>query len=422
MHALLSELFPFNRSITGEGVKKTIARISKEIPLVTHSIASGTSVFGWTVPKEWNVSSAKLFDPNGNIIADYDDNNLFLMSYSQPVSKTLTLSELLEHIISDPTRPNSIPYSTSYYSEGWSFCLPYNIVKNLIPGNYRVEIDSSFTDGELNYAEAFIDNKAQKTVLVSSYICHPSMANDSLSGVVLAIELFKRLKESNSLNYNYRFVFAPETIGTICFLFNNRDKIKNQIEYGLVATCVGDAGKFTYKMSRKSDSKINKLVKNIFKKKGMPNQIIPFSPLGSDERQYCSPGFDLEVGVLTRSMYGTFPEYHTSDDNLSFVTDKALEESLRLYLEIINSYEANRIYSRIDPYCEPQMSKYNLYRSIGGAGQDNLDDLIQQRMWVLNYSDSQTDLLTISDYSSFDILQLKKIADELVMHNLIKEV
>jgi aminopeptidase-like protein len=419
MYKLLSDLFPYNRSITGKGVRETIDRISREIPLKVSRFKSGLSVFDWTIPDEWNVASAKIFAPNGDLIVDFDENNLFLMSYSVPVDTTLTLQQLLEHVITDKTRPEWIPYSTSYYDEHWAFCLPYNFVKNMVEGSYKVVIDSIKEPGELIYAEAFIDNGASKEVLISSYICHPSMANDSLSGVVLAVQLYKELYKINNLNYNYRFLFAPETIGAICFLHKNRKKIKSNLEYGLVATCVGDSGEFTYKKSRNEGSDINRIVENVFSRKNIDGRVVEFSPLGSDERQYCSPGFDLDVGVLTRSMYGCFPEYHTSADNLDFVSEKNLKESLELYLEIINSYEANCKFSRKNAFCEPQMGKYNMYREVGGGGEDNLDVLVQQRMWLLNYADEKTDLLTISEKSEFSLSDLKNTLAELIGAGLI---
>jgi len=418
MYKLLQELFPYNRSITGNGVRKTIERISIEIPLKTTRIASGTQVFDWTVPSEWNVKSAKIYDPDGNVIVDFSENNLYLMSYSVPTNIVLTLEQLKKHIITDKSRPDWVPYSTSYYKDNWAFCLPYNFVKNMVEGDYQVVIESIKEPGELVYAEAFIDNKSEKEVLISSYICHPSMANDSLSGVVLAVQLYKELKNINS-NYNYRFLFAPETIGTICFLYNNKEKIASSLEYGLVATCVGDSGRFTYKRTRNQRSKINQIVDYVFSDSDVAGKIIDFSPIGSDERQYCSPGFNLDVAVLTRSMYGHFPEYHTSADNLDFVSEKNLQESLELYLQVIKTYDANCKFIRQSGFCEPQMSKYNMYRDIGGGGEDHLAVLVQQRMWVLNFADGENDLLAIALKSGFNLLDLEKVATELVDAGLI---
>jgi len=418
MIRLLKDLFPINRSITGDGVRKTLEIISKEIPIKKTSIKSGTKVFDWVVPNEWNVTTAKIYDPSGSLIVDIKDNNLFLMSYSAAFKGDLTLENLKKHIITDKARPDWVPYSTSYYKNEWAFCLPYNFVKVMKEGVYKVEIDSEKKDGELIYAEAYINNNAKKDILISSYICHPSMANDSLSGVVLTVQLYKELKKINNLNYNYRFLFTPETIGTICFLYKNK-RIKSNLEYGLVATCVGDSGEFTYKKSRNEKSNINRIVENIFLKRNVKGRIVDFSPLGSDERQYCSPGFNLDVGVLTRSMYGCFPEYHTSADNLDFVSEKNLKESLELYLEIIKSYETNCKFSRKNAFCEPQMGKYNMYREVGGGGEDNLDVLVQQRMWLLNYADGETDLLTISEKSKFGLSDLKYTLAELIEAGLI---
>jgi aminopeptidase-like protein len=421
MYNLLCDLYPINRSITGDGVRETIERISDEIPIETSSFKSGLNVFDWTVPDEWNVKSAKIYGPDGEIFVDFKSNNLFLMSYSTPIDKVMTLNELLGHIVTDESRPDWIPYSTSYYNDRWAFCLPYNMVKTMDEGEYRVEIDSEKKPGELIYAEAFIDNGADKEVLISSYICHPSMANDSLSGVVLAVQLYKELVKLNNLKYNYRFLFTPETIGTICFLHKNKDAIKLNLEYGLVATCLGDKGPFTFKESRNERSKLNNVVHKIFEE-GIEGKVIKFSPLGSDERQYCSPGFDLDVGVLTRSMYGCFPEYHTSADNLDFVSQENLNESLEVFIKIIKTYEANCKFSRINAFCEPQMGKYGLYGQIGGGGKYNIETQLQQRMWLLNYADEITDLLTISKKSGFSFADLIATSEELIEAGLIKRI
>jgi len=418
MYKLLTEMFPYNRSITGDGVRETLNRISKEIPIKETCIKSGTKVFDWTVPNEWNVNSAKIFNSKGDVIVDFADNNLFLMSYSSPINDTMSLQELKTHIITDSTRPDWVPYSTSYYEDKWAFCLPYNFVKEMVDDNYKVEIDATKIAGDLIYAEAFIDNGSNKEILISSYICHPSMANDSLSGVVLTVQLYKELKNSN-LGYNYRFLFTPETIGTICFLFNNRDKIKSNLEYGLVATCVGDAGGFTYKKARNKEADINRIVDYIFSESNAKTKVVNFSPFGSDERQYCSPGFDLDVGVLTRSMYSCFPEYHTSADNLQFVSEENLTESLQMYLKIIYAYEINCKFYRRNPFCEPQMGKYNMYRTTGGGGEDTLNTEVQQRMWILNYADGKTDLLTIAKESGYSLEDLKRVLDSLIDIGLI---
>jgi len=422
MFELLSEMFPYNRSITGDGVRKTLKKISDEIPITLTSVKSSTKVFDWEVPDEWNVESAKIYDPSGQLIVDFDENNLHLMSYSEPIDTVLSLSELKRHIITDKSRPDWIPYSTSYYKDDWAFCLPYNFVKNMINGEYKIIICSKKEPGELIYAESFINNGAAKEILISSYICHPSMANDSLSGVVLAVQLFKELKKIDNPKYNYRFLFTPETIGTICFLYNNRKRIKSDLEFGLVATCVGDSGSFTYKKARNEKANINRIMKHIFLMCGVNGKVINFSPLGSDERQYCSPGFDLDVGVLTRTMYSEFPEYHTSADNLDFVSEKNLKESLNLYLKVIRIYESNSKFLRKNPFCEPQMGKYDLYRERGGGSEDHIDDLSQQRMWILNYADSKTDLLEISEKSGFDILTLKLAAKALINNGLITQI
>ncbi len=422
MYDLMRKLFPINRSITGDGVRETLNLINQEIPINKTSIKSGELVFDWTVPDEWNATSAKIFDDNNEVIIDFKDNNLFLMSYSIPFSGVMSLEDLKRHIVTNPEKPDWIPYSTSYYRDNWAFCLPFNYVKNMKSGNYRVEIETTKKPGELIYAEAFIDNGSEKDVLISSYICHPSMANDSLSGVVLSVQLYKEIKKLRNLKYNYRFLFTPETIGTICFLNKNKKSIIKTLEYGLIATCVGDNNEFTYKKTRDGGANIDRIVEYVFRKNRPKSKVLNFSPLGSDERQYCSPGFNLPVGVLTRSMYGTFDEYHTSADNLNYVTEESLQESLNMYIKIIKLYEENRKFIRCNPFCEPQMGKYDLYREMGGAGEDNLNNLSQQRMWLLNYADGNTDLLDISAKSNFDVSSLKLASKALIENKLIIEV
>jgi aminopeptidase-like protein len=317
MHRLISELYPICRSITGNGVRQTLASVKKIIPLDVHEIPSGTKVFDWVVPKEWNIGEAYIRDSKGKKIIDFEDSNLHVLNYSVPVKKKIALKELKEHLFSMPDRPDWIPYRTSYYDENWGFCIEHNKLKDLKDEEYEVLIDSSLEDGHLTYGEYYIQGHSKDEVLISTHICHPSLCNDNLSGIAIATFLAMYLSKC-SLNYSYRFLFIPGTIGSITWLSLNEKKVSN-IKHGLTTTCLGDSGSFTYKKSRRGDTEIDRAVELVLRVSGKDFKIKDFSPWGYDERQYCSPGFDLPVGCLMRTAHGEFAEYHTSADNLEFV-------------------------------------------------------------------------------------------------------
>ena len=331
MHDLMTELFPICRSITGDGVRKTDDILSQHIPLEIHEVPTGTKVFDWLVPKEWNINDAYIIDPNGEKIIDFKKSNLHIMSYSVPINEKMTLKELTPHLYTIPEKPDVIPYRISYYKENWGFCLTHNQFLNLEEGEYQVVIDSSLKDGSLTYAECFLPGETDHEILVSCYTCHPSLCNDNISGVVLSTLLAKEISKINSKKYSYRFLFVPETIGAITWLSLNESKLSN-IKHGLVATCVGDAGNSTYKKTRNGNLYIDRVVTNVLKNSGDDYKIIDYFPPGSDERQYGSPGINLPVGSLMKTPYGDFPQYHTSADNLDFVKPEGLSDSFSKYM------------------------------------------------------------------------------------------
>ena len=383
------------------------------------SIDSGTKVFDWDVPKEWDIKDAYVKDSNGNKIIDFGDSNLHVMSYSIPVNKKMNLSELKNHLITKKETPNYIPYATSYYKENWAFCISYNQYKNLKEDEYEVVIDSKLFDGVMDYGELYIKGNSKKEILFSTYICHPSLANDNLSGIYILTELAKYISKQSDLQYSYRFLFVPETIGAISWLSMNQDKLNN-IEGGLVATCLGDAGKIHYKRSRVENSMIDEIVERVLIDFDHGYNISNFYPIGSDERQYCSPGINLPMGSLMRTPYLDYEEYHTSGDDLNFITEKHLKISLNLYKKVVYYIEHNFCFLNTNPNCEPQLGKRGLYRMIG-AKKENSSELMRKAfLWILNYSDGNNSLLEISKKSDIDFTTIKQASGKLLLKGLLK--
>ncbi len=409
MHALMHELYPLCRSLTGDGVRRTFELIEREVPLERTEVPSGTQVYDWTLPREWNIRGASLTGPGGERIADFADSNLHVLNYSVPVRGTFSLEELRPHLFTDPERPEVIPYRTSYHNENWGFCLPHNVYERLAEGEYEAVIDSSLEDGQVVYAERFLPGESEDEVLVSTYVCHPSLANDNLSGVVLAAALAKHLA-GQSLRRSYRFLFSPATIGPLTWLSRNEERLA-RVTAGLVATCVGDPGPFTYKRSRRGNAEIDRAVEAVL---GEEDRVEDFSPLGTDERQFCSPGFDLPVGVLSRTPPDRFPQYHSSADDLDFVRPGPLGESFSRYLDVIDVLERNRAYRNLSPKGEPQLGKRGLYRSVGGGSFTE-----GPLLWVLNLSDGEHDLLAIAERSGLGFPQVADAADALVEAGLL---
>lgn len=395
MHEFAGGLYPVCRSITGDGVRQTLARIADRVPLRIVEVESGTRVFDWTVPKEWNIRDAFIADGRGNRVVDFRDCNLHVMSYSIPIDERVTFSELSSHLFTLPEHPDWVPYRTSYYKEDWGFCLTHKQMLELDEAaEYHVRIDSTLEAGSLTYGEYYIPGTTTDEVLISCHVCHPSLANDNLSGLTVATFLAEVLSQQQQQRYSYRFVFVPGTIGSITWLAQNEASAR-RIRHGMVLTCIGDRGPFHYKKSRSGTSTIDRAAAVVLRHETISGEIVEFSPYGYDERQYCSPGFNLPVGCLMRSVWGTFPEYHTSADNLEFIGPEQLAESLRVCLSIIDVLENNRSYRNLSPYCEPQLGRRGLYGAVGGK--HSIGEEINARLWVLNLSDGDHSLLDIAE-------------------------
>lgn len=413
----ITDLFPICRSITGDGVRETLARLARVVPLTTHEVPSGTPVFDWTVPDEWNIRDAYVKNARGERVIDFRRSNLHVVNYSVPFRGRMSLEELRPHLFTLPEQPDRVPYRTSYYQRNWGFCLSQNQLDALAEGEYEVCIDSSLQPGCLTYGELTIPGGSTEEVLVSAHICHPSLANDNLSGAVIAAHAARRL-QSLSLRLSYRFLFIPATIGSIAWLSANEARVPG-IRYGLVLACLGDPGPLTYKRSRRSDAKIDQAAIHVLRQLG-EHEVLEFSPYGYDERQFCSPGFDLPVGRLSRTPHGRFPEYHTSADNLEFIQPAQLAKSLSACLEIFEVIEKDRICLNRKPNCEPQLSKYGLYDPIGGVAES--PEFRMAILWVLNLSDGRHSLLDIAERSGLRFRQIALAADALSEHGLLENV
>ena len=413
----ITDLFPICRSITGDGVRETLARLARVVPLTTHEVPSGTPVFDWTVPDEWNIRDAYVKNARGERVIDFRRSNLHVVNYSVPFRGRMSLEELRPHLFTLPEQPDRVPYRTSYYQRNWGFCLSQNQLDALAEGEYEVCIDSSLQPGCLTYGELTIPGGSTEEVLVSAHICHPSLANDNLSGAVIAAHAARRL-QSLSLRLSYRFLFIPATIGSIAWLSANEARVPG-IRYGLVLACLGDPGPLTYKRSRRSDAKIDQAAIHVLRQLG-EHEVLEFSPYGYDERQFCSPGFNLPVGRLSRTPHGRFPEYHTSADNLEFIQPAQLAKSLSACLEIFEVIERDRTCLNRKPNCEPQLSKYGLYDPIGGVAES--PEFRMAILWVLNLSDGRHSLLDIAERSGLRFRQIALAADALSEHGLLENV
>lgn len=417
IHALMRDLYPICRSITGDGFRQTLARLIKEVPLEVHEIPSGTQVFDWTVPREWNIRDAYVKNSSDERVIDFRRHNLHVVNYSVPFQGKMPLARLRPHLHTLPDQPDLIPYRTSYYQEGWGFCLSHRQLEQMPEDDYEVCIDSTLQDGHLTYGECLLKGDSAEEVLVSCHACHPSLCNDNLSGVTVAAFLAKHLAQV-PLRYSYRFVFIPGTIGSITWLSLNEDRAR-AIRHGLVLTCIGDRGNFTYKKSRRGNAEIDLAVGHILKHSGRDYTTVEFSPYGYDERQYCSPGFNLPLGCLMRSHHGEFPEYHTSADDLDFVDPAALADSFATILSVFDVLEHNRTYLNLNPKCEPQLGQRGLYGAMGGT---HIKQLEMALLWVLNLSDGNCSLLDIAQRSGLPFDMINDAADMLLRHHLLTPV
>ncbi|MDP9863417.1 DUF4910 domain-containing protein [Streptosporangium brasiliense] len=417
MHALVERLYPLCRSITGDGVRRTLEIVGESVPLRIHEVPTGTEVLDWTVPKEWNIRDAYVKDASGTRVVDFAESNLHVVGYSVPVSAVMSLRELRPHLHTLPEQPDLIPYRTSYYAETWGFCLRESTLAGLPEGDYEVRIDSTLADGHLTYGEHVVPGQVSEEVLVSCHVCHPSLANDNLAGVAVAAELARRLAGTDPY-YTYRFLFMPGTIGAITWLARNRER-SERVKHGLVLACAGDSGTLTYKRSRRGDAEIDQVVRHVLRTSGREHEIVDFSPYGYDERQFCSPGFDMPVGSLTRTPYAGYPEYHTSADNPDFVSPEAMADTLETCWEITRVLERNRRYVNLSPYGEPQLGRRGLYGSLGGRSDTKQAQMAM--LWVLNLSDEEHSLLDIAERSNLPFAAVADAAQALRGAGLLKE-
>ena len=418
MHCLIAEAFPICRSITGDGVRRTLAMIRERIPLEIHEVPSGAQVLDWTVPREWNIRDAWIKDPEGRKVVDFQESNLHVLNYSVPVHARLPLEEVRKHLFTLPDKPGLIPYRTSYYKETWGFCLQHERLAALPEGEYEVWIDSTLEDGSLTYGECVLPGETDREVLFSCHVCHPSLANDNLSGLAVMTFLARELADRPRRRYTYRFLFIPGTIGSITWLARNEERA-GRIAHGLVAANLGDPGRFHYKKSRRGTAEIDRAVLHVLRGSGEEFGVEEFVPFGYDERQYGSPGFDLPVGSLTRTPYGRYPEYHTSADNLDFVRPEALAGSLATYLRVVDVLEGNGRYLNLNPKGEPQLGRRGLYRTIGGDDAGRSRELAL--LWVLNLSDGHHSLLDVAEQSGMPFAAIRGAADALLEVGLLQE-
>lgn len=413
MYAMVTELFPFTRSITGQGVRATLARVAETIPLTVHEVPSGTEVCDWVVPDEWALREAYISDLDGNRIVDTADSNLHIVSYSIPFHGELSFDELRPHLYTLPEQPALVPYRTSYYSADWGFCLAQDVLDTMpTDQRYRVVVDTRLEPGSLTYGEYVSPGETDTEVLLSTHVCHPSMANDNLSGIALLAEL-GRILSTVRHHFTYRLVFIPGTIGALTWLSRNSGAT-DRIKHGLVITGVGAPGPLVYKRTRHGDRFVDRAGAHVVAaRKG---QTRPYSPWGYDERHYNSPGFDLPIGRLSRTPHGEFPEYHTSADDLDFVDRATLSDTLAAYLEVLDVLEADVSFIKLKPFGEPQLGRRGLYPSVGGRTADNQ---VMAMLWVLSYSDGGHSLLDIAELSGMTFVEIRQAAMKLETAGLL---
>jgi aminopeptidase-like protein len=414
MHAVIRDLYPICRSITGDGFRESLRRIAEVVPISVSEVATGTPVFDWTVPKEWNIRDAWIADSSGRRVVDFRDSNLHVMSYSTPVRARMSLAELRPHLHTLPEQPDAVPYRTSYYSENWGFCLSHRLLEALPDGEYDVCIDSTLAPGNLTYGECVLPGATTEEILISIHSCHPSLANDNLSGMAVGAFLARQLADEPH-RHTFRFLFIPGTIGSITWLAGHEAEAA-RIRHGLVLSCLGDRGASTYKRSRQGTALVDRAAAHVLAHAGA-HSLLDFVPYGYDERQYCSPGFDLPVGCLMRTPNGRYPEYHTSGDNLDFVTADSLEDSLTKLLAIIEVLEHNRVFINLNPKCEPQLGRRGLYGNTGGTSPKGFE---MSLLWVLNMSDGRNSLLDICERAAIPFATVRRAADALQAASLLR--
>jgi aminopeptidase-like protein len=415
-HALAARLYPILRSITGPGVRETLRILGEYVPVALTETPSGTPVLDWVVPDEWTLRTAWIKDPAGHTVLNVADHSLHVLNYSTPVRATLPLSALRPHLFTLPDQPALIPYRTSYYKAAWGFCLSQQQLEALPDGDYEVCIDSTLAPGSLTYGEVVLPGESTDEVMLSAHVCHPSLANDNLSGLTVLTLFARALAMLPTRRFTWRMLFAPGTIGAITWLASNHDTV-GRIKHGLVVTGIGDRAGFTYKQTRAGDAAIDRVVAYALKSAGAPHSITPFMPYGYDERQYNSPGFALPVGCLMRSGWGTYPEYHTSGDNLDLITPASLGGALDLLLAVAEVIEGDAVYINAKPYGEPMLGKRGLYGATGGAMDKRGFEIAL--LWVLNQSDGARSLLDIAERSGLPFAAIRAAADALLKTDLL---
>jgi aminopeptidase-like protein len=418
IYALAAELYPLCRSITGDGVRQTLDILGRHIDLTRHEVPTGTQAFDWMIPREWVIRDAFIKDKSGRRVIDFNDCNLHVLNYSAPVRATVSLTELKEHVFTLPDQPDLIPYRTSYYAERWGFCMSHNQLAQLPEGQYEVVIDSELKDGSLTYGEYLHRGRSEREILLYAHICHPSLANDNCSGLALLTCLARHL-QGRSTRYSYRFVFAPGTIGSLAWLSRNEDKV-SAIDHGLVVSCVGDGGGPTYKRSRRGDAMIDRAMSHAVQHSGLEaKRLLDFSPYGYDERQFCSPGFNMPVGLFQRSAFATFPEYHTSADNLDFIRPEHLASSYRMITVALDILEEDWMPMNLSPKGEPQLGRRGLYANTGGD--KSTGENAMALLWVLNLADGGNSLLAIAERSGIAFSDIARAAGRLREVGLLTE-
>jgi aminopeptidase-like protein len=404
MHALMTELFPICRSLTGPGIRQTLQRFADFAPFRLHEIPSGTKCFDWTVPPEWTVRDAWVENSSGERVIDFHENNLHLVGYSEPVDVRMQLAELKAHLHTLPDLPEAIPYVTSYYRRYWGFCLTQPHLDSLAEGEYRAVVDTTLDEnGSLTYADLLIPGESEEEILFSSYACHPSMANNELSGPVLTTWLARFVAGLENRRYSYRFVIVPETIGSIAYISRHLEELKRNVRAGYVVTCVGGPDQATFLESRTGDTLADRAALHVLKSRGEPYHHWTYARRASDERQYCSPGVELPVASVMKSKYHDYPEYHTSLDDLDFVRPEHMQSSFDTYRDIIRTIEANRVYRTTVP-CEPQLGPRGLYPNLGDR--THQEAALYDRMALLAYADGRTDLIEIAERNASTVPRL----------------
>lgn len=420
MHALVSRLYPICRSLTGPGVRETLAILAEEIPLVVYEVPSGTPAFDWTVPKEWRIRDAYVLDASGRRVVDFRQCNLHVVNYSRPVRERLRWPRLDERLHSLPERPEWVPYRTSYYQESWGFCLSHRqrlaLAARGDDAEYEVVIDADLVDGSLSYGELFLPGESTDEVLISCHICHPSLANDNLSGIAVATHLARHVTRRPQ-RYSYRFLFMPATIGALVWLSSHQQTLA-KVKHGLVLTLLGDGGPLSYKRSRRGNAEIDRAAAYVLEHSEQPHRLFDFEPFGYDERQYCSPGLNLPIGCLMRSRPGEYAEYHSSADDLDLVRPGQLADSWAHCVAIVELLERNRSYLSLSPHGEPQLGCRGLYRTLGGEA--DRADIERAILWVLNLADGHHSLLDTAERSGLPFEVIAQAADLLADHHLAR--